>query len=249
MTYRSQGNNICRNIKIIPSINPYAEGSVEVVFGNTKVLVTASLSDEIPKWLKNEAGIVDRGWITAEYGMLPRSTHTRNKREASSGKQGGRTLEIQRLIGRAMRASIDDKLIPGALVTIDCDVIVADGGTRTASISGAWVALAQALNAYAIKNNLKNKIPLKQIAAISAGSLKGELLVDLCYEEDSNAEFDCNFVVNSDFNLVEIQGTAEKKTLSMSEIQDLFNLTLPSIKQIMEIQRQCASVLEMIDLL
>lgn len=246
MTLRNQANNLSRDIKIIPSINPYAEGSAQVIFGNTQVLVTASISEEVPKWLKSKTGDTERGWISAEYGMLPRSTHTRNKREASSGKQGGRTLEIQRLIGRAMRAAIDDKKIPGALITIDCDVIVADGGTRTASISGAWVALCHALQKYAERKNLNSQLEVTQIAAISAGTLNGELLVDLCYEEDSNADFDCNFVINSLKDLVEIQGTAEGRTLSFSKLHELFNLSLPTIEKIMDIQRKCTDHLSFI---
>ena len=243
---RNQDNNQAREIKITPSVNPYAEGSVQVNFGNTLVLVTASISEDTPRWLKNSSGETDRGWITAEYGMLPRSTHTRNKREAASGKQGGRTLEIQRLIGRAMRASIEDKKIPGALITLDCDVVVADGGTRTASISGAWVALCQALNTYAKTNKFKTPLEIRQIAAISAGSVGGNLLVDLCYEEDSNAEFDCNIALDSDYGIVEIQGTAEKKSLPFKEIEALYTDSLPTIKHIMALQSECVQDLEFI---
>jgi ribonuclease PH len=247
MNHRTQANNISREISITPQNNPYAEGSVEVNFGNTKVNITASISEEIPKWLKGTNGSIEKGWITAEYGMLPRSTHTRNKREAASGKQSGRTLEIQRLIGRSMRTAVSATEIPGALITIDCDVIVADGGTRTAAISGGWVALCFAINAFALKMGLKNKILINQIAAISSGSVNQNLIVDLCYEEDSNAEFDCNFVLNSRNEVIEIQGTAEKRSLSFNEINSLYELSLPTISKIMEIQRSCVGNLNMIE--
>lgn len=238
---RTHSKNQAREITITPNINPYAEGSAQVQFGNTKVLITASISEELPKWLLGSNGIPERGWITAEYGMLPRSTHSRNKREASSGKQGGRTLEIQRLIGRAMRAAIDDKKIPGLLITIDCDVIVADGGTRTAAITGAWVALCHALNkACSESEKRKFKIPspleVKHIMAISCGLVSGNLVVDLCYDEDSQAEFDCNFVVDSKRNIIEIQGTAERASLTMSQIQELFELTKPAFDTIQKSQ-------------
>jgi ribonuclease PH len=246
MTHRNQANNISREISITSQVNPYAEGSVEVNFGNTKVHVTASISEDVPKWPKNPTGQIEKGWITAEYGMLPRATHSRNKREAASGKQGGRTLEIQRLIGRAMRAAVNSNDIPGALITIDCDVIVADGGTRTAAISGGWVALCYAINSFAEKMSL-NKISLNQIAAISCGAVDNNLMVDLCYEEDSRAEFDCNFVVNSRNEIIEIQGTAEKRSLSFQEVTKLYELSLPSISKIMEIQMSCVNHLKLIE--
>ena len=245
---RERSNSSSRNISITPATNPYAEGSVDVRFGNTHLTVTASVSDEVPKWLKGPNGEIDKGWITAEYGMLPRSTHTRNKRESAAGKQGGRTLEIQRLIGRAMRASIDQKDIAGILVTLDCDVIVADGGTRTAAINGAWVALCHALHNFSTAKKMNKRFKVKGISAISAGSVNGELLVDLCYEEDSNAEFDCNFVINSDFELVEIQGTAEKKALKIQEIQKLLELSTPTLNQIFELQKKCCSELSTISI-
>lgn len=246
---RTHPHSQARHISISPFVNPYAEGSVEVSFGNTKVHVTASISEDLPKWLLGPGGTPERGWITAEYGMLPRATHSRNKREAASGKQGGRTLEIQRLIGRAMRAAIDDTKIPGLLITIDCDVLVADGGTRTAAISGAWVALCQALNkACANTHNKKINIPspllVTHIMAISCGQVSGNLLVDLCYEEDSSAEFDCNFVVDSQRNIIEIQGTAEKACLSMKQINELFSLTQPAFDTIQECQRKALGEME-----
>ncbi|MBP9839147.1 MAG: ribonuclease PH [Proteobacteria bacterium] len=224
--------NQLREIKIVPNVNPYAEGSAEVSFGNTKVLVTATIEREIPSWMREEKS----GWITAEYAMLPRSTHTRNRRESASGKQSGRTLEVQRLIGRALRAAIDLSKVEGLTLRLDCDVIVADGGTRTAAITGAWVALAQAIkwakNSYLINQNTE----LKQVAAISAGYVRGELMLDLCYEEDSKADFDLNVVINNERKIIEIQGSAERQALSGKQFSELIELTMPALEQIMKIQ-------------
>ncbi|MCC6931885.1 MAG: ribonuclease PH [Deltaproteobacteria bacterium] len=223
-----------REVKIITGVNPYAEGSAEVSFGKTKVLVTATVEKELPKWMAPGDG----GWITAEYGMLPRSTHTRNKREAAQGKQGGRTLEIQRLVARALRQAVDIKKLEGLTIRIDCDVLCADGGTRTASISGAWVALFQAIESAMKQGLLSSDITLKQVAAVSVGQVKGELLVDLCYEEDSGADFDLNVVCDEDLKIIEIQGTGERATLSLDEVNKLVLLSQPAIRKIMQIQKQ-----------
>lgn len=219
-----------------PGVSPYAEGSVEVSFGNTKVLVTASVEQETPRWMVPGSG----GWITAEYGMLPRSTHTRCRREAASGKQEGRTLEIQRLIGRALRAAVDLKKMDGITIRFDCDVIVADGGTRTAAISGAWVALAQAISWLQARGQAVD-LELKQIAAVSVGVVGGTEVVDLCYDEDSTADFDLNLVFTDNGELIEIQGTAERMSIPLASLQRLLGAGLTSCKEIMEIQRAAAA--------
>ncbi len=238
---RSDGrkNDEMRSLRITPGVNPYAEGSALIAFGSTEVLITASVENDVPRWMKEEG----RGWITAEYGMLPRATHTRNKREASSGKQGGRTMEIQRLIGRSLRAAVDLSSIPGLTIRLDCDVMVADGGTRTASISGAWVALVQALETSKQKGLLKEIPKVSQIAAVSVGSFEGEDLLDLCYEEDSQAEFDLNLVSNERSELIEIQGTGERAGLSLQRITSLTSIGLEGINSIMALQRKvCAEM-------
>ena len=217
-----------REIEIVPGVNPHAEGSVEVSFGKTKVLVTASVEREVPRWMREGEG----GWITAEYGMLPRSTHTRNRREASGGKQGGRTLEIQRLIGRSLRQAVSLKKIDGITVKIDCDVLVADGGTRTASITGAWVALAQALRWAEQEGLIDADIGLKQISAVSLGVVAGEPLLDLCYEEDSAADFDLNLVCNEDGDFIELQGTGEKRSVNEEELSQLLALGKKGLAEI-----------------
>ena len=217
-----------REVSIVTGWNPYAEGSVEVSYGNTKILVTASCSQDLPKWKSDESG-----WITAEYSMLPRSTHTRIKRE-----QNARAKEIQRLIGRSLRMAVDLDSIPNLSIRVDCDVIVADGGTRTASISGAWVALYLALKKCVEQGLLKKMPKVHQIAAVSVGSVKGKKLLDLCYEEDSNAEFDLNLVFNSDMELIEIQGTAETKAVPLDHIKDYLELAGKGIEQILAIQKE-----------
>ncbi len=226
-----------REIRIHPGAAAYAEGSAEVSFGNTRVLVAASVEKEIPKWMEAGAAL-PRGWITAEYGMLPRSTHTRNKREAALGKQSGRTLEIQRLIGRALRASIDLSQIPGVTIKVDCDVLCADGGTRTAAISGAWVALAQSLRWCLNAGLVTSAVPIQQIAAVSAGVVGGTPMLDLCYEEDSSADFDLNVVLDQQLRLIEIQGTAERTPMSAGTFQELLSLAESGIKHIMNLQSQ-----------
>ncbi len=207
---------------VILQINPirHAEGSCFVKFGHTHVLCTASVEGRVPPFLRNSG----QGWVTAEYGMLPRSTHTRTEREAARGKQSGRTQEIQRLIGRSMRSVIDLKAMGEMTVTLDCDVIQADGGTRTAAITGAWVALSLAFRKV-VKNRLLSASPVRsQVAAVSCGIFKGTPVLDLDYAEDSEAEADGNFVLTADGGLVEVQATAEKRPMRPEEVDALMAL-------------------------
>lgn len=232
-------NNELRKLSIKPHWNPYAEGSVDVSYGNTRILVTASCEKEAPKW--KEQGDLS-GWVTAEYGMLPRATHTRNRREATLAQQGGRTSEIQRLVGRSLRAALNLTEIPGLTFKIDCDVIIADGGTRTASISGAWVALYLSVKK-AFDTGLIASMPkIEQVAAVSVGSVDGSKLLDLCYEEDSKAEFDLNLVFKSQGDLVEIQGTAEHKTISIQDLTELLSVGWTGVSQIMQVQREVLGI-------
>ncbi len=194
-----------RSIAIAPAFTKYAEGSVLISFGETKVLVTASIEEKVPPFLRGKG----EGWVTAEYGMLPRATHTRGNREAAKGKQSGRTQEIQRLIGRSLRAVVDLKKLGERQIIIDCDVIQADGGTRTASISGAWVALRLAVNTLLASGAIKEDPILQKVAAISCGVYEGVPVLDLDYIEDSNAGADANFVLTGDGQIVEAQATAE----------------------------------------
>jgi len=224
-----------REVRIRAGVNPYAEGSAEIEFGNTKVLVTASIEKDLPDWLRERG----TGWITAEYGMLPRATHTRNKREAASGKQNGRTLEIQRLIGRSLRQAIELK--SPISIRIDCDVIVADGGTRTASISGAWVALKLALQSAERSGLISPGYELHQVAAVSVGVVKGEELLDLCYAEDSKADFDLNLVYRQDGKIIEIQGCGESAPLELEKIYALSKLAKIGCDRIFEAQNRALS--------
>ena len=211
----------------------HAEGSVLVEFGNTKVLCNATVEEGVPRFMKGEG----RGWVTAEYSMLPRATHTRSQREAARGKQGGRTLEIQRLIARALRAAVDLSLLGENTITIDCDVIQADGGTRTASISGACVALADALSWMRAKGILKNN-PMKcMIAAVSVGVYKGVPITDLEYEEDSAAETDMNVVMTDTGKLIEVQGTAEEEPFSFEEMYEMMELAKHSLREVFDLQK------------
>ncbi|WAJ70018.1 ribonuclease PH [Catenovulum adriaticum] len=222
-----------RPISITRNFTAHAEGSVLVEFGETKVICTASASDGVPRFMKGKG----EGWITAEYGMLPRSTHTRCDREAARGKQGGRTLEIQRLIGRALRAAVDLKALGEHTITIDCDVIQADGGTRTASITGACVALVDALTFLRKKGSLKTN-PLKHmIAAISVGVYKGEVIADLEYLEDSDAETDMNVVMTETGKLIEVQGTAEGEPFSFEEMNEMLEYARHAVREITDIQK------------
>jgi ribonuclease PH len=206
----------------------HAEGSVLVGFGNTKVICTASVEDRQPRWLKND----NQGWVTAEYGMLPRSTHSRMGREAARGGQGGRTMEIQRLIGRALRASIDLGKLGPRTITLDCDVIQADGGTRTASISGAFVALSQAVKALMRDGTLDNNPIVGNVASVSVGIYAGTPVLDLDYAEDSSAETDMNVVMDSFDRFIEIQGTAEGAPFSEDEMHAMLELARKGISEI-----------------
>ncbi|KUM54143.1 ribonuclease PH [Rheinheimera sp. EpRS3] len=212
----------------------HAEGSVLVEFGNTKVICTASVIEGVPRFMKGQG----KGWITAEYGMLPRATHTRNDREAARGKQGGRTMEIQRLIGRALRTAVDLKLLGENTITIDCDVIQADGGTRTASITGACVALVDALNFMRAKGIIKTNPLNFMVAAVSVGIYKGTAVADLDYAEDSNAETDMNIVMTETGKVIEIQGTAEEAPFSFEEMQQMMDLGKHAIREIIDEQKR-----------
>ena len=226
--------NQIRPVSFTRNYTLHAEGSVLVEFGNTKVLCTATVEAGVPRFMKGQG----KGWINAEYGMLPRSTHTRNAREAARGKQGGRTMEIQRLIARALRAAVDLKALGENTITIDCDVIQADGGTRTASISGACVALVDALTRMRAKG-MNNSNPLKHmIAAISVGIYKGQPITDLEYLEDSEAETDMNVILTETGKIIEVQGTAEGEPFSFDELDELLTLAKHSIREIIDVQKQ-----------
>lgn len=212
----------------------YAEGSVLVSFGETRVLCNASIEEKVPHFMKGEG----RGWVTAEYSMLPRATHTRSGREAARGKVGGRTMEIQRLIGRSLRAVTDLKLLGERTVLIDCDVIQADGGTRTASITGAYVALVDALRKLQREGLLKNDPLRDSVAAISVGIVDGSPLLDLCYEEDFRAEVDMNFVMTGSGKFVEVQGTAEEEPFSVEQLQALQTLATKGCADLDVLQRK-----------
>ena len=223
-----------REIKITRHFTAYAEGSVLIEVGNTKVLCNASVSGSVPRFLKGKG----KGWVTAEYSMLPRATHTRNMREAAKGKQGGRTLEIQRLIARSLRAAVDLEAFGENMITVDCDVIQADGGTRTASITGACIALADALNWMVSEGKIK-KSPLKQmIAAVSVGIYKGTPVCDLDYDEDSNAETDMNVVMTETGGMIEIQGTAEDGAFSHEELLAMLSLAKGGITNLVIEQKK-----------
>jgi ribonuclease PH len=222
-----------RAVTLETGVNRYAEGSCLVTFGHTKVLVTASVDEGVPGFLRGKG----QGWVTAEYGMLPRATHTRGRREAAQGKQSGRTQEIQRLIGRSMRAVVDMKALGERQISIDCDVMQADGGTRTAAITGAWVALRLATR-YLMTEGLIAKDPiLDQVAAISCGVYEGVPVLDLDYEEDSNAEADANFVLTGAGDIVEIQATGEKRGFTRAEFESLFDLARKGIAELIELQK------------
>ena len=223
-----------RRLTIEPHVSPYAEGSCLICVGNTHVICTASVDEKVPPFLRG-AG---QGWVTAEYGMLPRATHSRMDREAARGKQSGRTQEIQRLIGRSLRAIIDLKKLGERQIKIDCDVIRADGGTRTASITGAWVALSLAVEDL-MQKGLLGAMPLhEQVAAISCGLVAGEALADLDYNEDSNAETDANFVLTASGGIVEIQGTAEQHPFSEKQLTEMMALAKKGCQHLFEVQMQ-----------
>ena len=218
-----------REIVIEPGFTRHAEGSCLVSFGETRVLCTASVETQLPPWLRGRG----QGWVTAEYGMLPRATHTRNKREAATGKQGGRTLEIQRLIGRALRAVIDLKALGERTITVDCDVLQADGGTRTAAITGGYVAMADAVNALVRKGVLRDSPIHGQVAAVSVGIWAGQPVLDLDYAEDSDAETDMNIVMNNGGGFIEVQGTAEGHAFRRNELDELLNLAANGVGQLL----------------
>ena len=230
-------NNEMREIKFCSNYIGNAEGSCLVKFGETHVLCTASVEEKVPIFMKNSG----KGWVTAEYGMLPRSTHTRTSREASRGKQSGRTLEIQRLIGRSLRSIIDLKLLGERQIIIDCDVIQADGGTRTASITGGWVSLSCAINRLLHTNKLKTNPIINQICAISCGIWKGFPILDLDYSEDSTAEVDSNFVFTSDGKLVEIQASSEADPFERTKMDMLLDLALEGTKVLFEKQMKAVN--------
>ena len=222
-----------RAVTLETGVNRYAEGSCLVSFGHTKVLVTASLDEGVPGFLRGKG----QGWVTAEYGMLPRATHTRGRREAAQGKQSGRTQEIQRLIGRSLRAVTDMRALGERQISIDCDVIQADGGTRTASITGAWVALRLATRYLLDEGVIKTDPILDQVAAISCGVFQDQPVLDLDYEEDSQAEADANFVLTGAGDIVEIQATGEKRGFSRDEFEQLVSLARLGIGELITMQR------------
>jgi ribonuclease PH len=226
-----------RSINITRNYTMHAEGSVLIECGDTKVLCTASVGERVPPWLKGQG----RGWVTAEYGMLPRSTTERMRREAASGKQGGRTMEIQRLIGRSLRAAIDLEVLGERVITLDCDVIQADGGTRTSSISGAWVALSDAIQGLLDAGTLEKSPLLSSVASISVGIYKGVPILDLDYAEDSSADTDMNIVMNAEGHFIEIQGTAEAAPFSDEEMSAMLKLAHKGIREINEIQQRAIS--------
>jgi ribonuclease PH len=222
-----------RAVSMERGVVKYAEGSCLVKFGDTHVLVTASLEDRLPPWLKGQG----RGWITAEYGMLPRATSERTRREATAGKQGGRTVEIQRLIGRSLRSVVDLEARGERQITIDCDVLQADGGTRTASITGGWVALYDCI-AWMKKRDMLRADPLRDhIAAISCGVFGGSAVLDLDYAEDSEADTDANFVMTGDGRIVEVQGTAEKEPFSEEQLLTLLALARKGVAKLVDLQK------------
>ena len=224
-------SNQLREVSIETDVNIHAEGSALVKFGNTHVLCTATIEDSVPRWMRGS----NEGWITAEYGMLPRSTNDRMNREAARGKQSGRTQEIQRLIGRSLRQSVNLKYLKGKTIHVDCDVIQADGGTRTASITGGCVALFQA-----IKNHHDDQRAIRSyVAAVSLGVLNNQVILDLDYKEDSKAETDLNLVMTEDRGIIEIQGTGEEAPFSIDQLNEIITIGSDAISDIIEIQKAC----------
>ena len=225
-----------RTVTLETGVNRYAEGSCLVSFGHTRVLVTASVEESVPPFLRKSG----TGWVTAEYGMLPRATHTRGRREAAAGKQSGRTQEIQRLIGRSLRAVVDTRALGERQVLIDCDVLQADGGTRTAAITGAWVALKRATG-WLVREGVLSANPVSdQVAAISCGLYADTPVLDLDYEEDSAAEADANFVLTGSGSIVEIQATGEKRGFSRGEFDALYELARGGVERLAVMQREAA---------
>jgi len=233
-----RANNEMRPISFITNFTKHAEGSVLVSFGDTRVICTATVEEHTPRWMDKDQG----GWVTAEYGMLPRSTNTRMGREAARGKQGGRTMEIQRLIGRSLRAAMDLKKLGEHTITIDCDVIQADGGTRTASISGGFVALVMAVRHLMKKGRLTENPIIHHVASVSTGIYQGTPILDLDYAEDSNAETDMNVVMNETGGFIEVQGTAEGEVFSRDEMDQMLALASKGIREIITEQQQVLKV-------
>ena len=230
--------NQLRPIKISRHFTPYAEGSILVEFGNTKVICNASVVDGVPRFLKGK----NQGWISAEYGMLPRATHSRTEREAAKGKQGGRTLEIQRLIGRSLRACVDLKYLGEHTITIDCDVIQADGGTRTASITGACVALYDAIEWMVKNDKIRKKPKFEWVAAVSVGIYRHQVVLDLDYAEDVVAETDMNIIMNEQQRFIELQGTAEDGSFDYQHLQEMLKMGQLGIEQLINIQKQTVGI-------
>lgn len=234
MRNHNRAHNALRAISFERHYTKHAEGSVLVSFGDTKVLCTASIEAGVPRWLKGQ----NQGWLTAEYGMLPRATNTRNQREAARGKQSGRTQEIQRLIGRSLRAMIDLSKLGENTIYIDCDVIQADGGTRTASITGACVAVVDALESLQRQGKLKTDPFVGLVAAVSVGVKNGDILLDLDYNEDSSCDTDLNVVMTEAGGFIEIQGTAEDKPFTRAQADAMLTVAESGIKQLIELQKQ-----------
>jgi ribonuclease PH len=233
MRTNGRGEREFRKISLEAGFSKYAEGSCLARFGDTHVLCTASIEDRVPPHVFGTGA----GWVTAEYGMLPRSTHDRMRREASQGKQGGRTLEIQRLIGRALRAAVDLKALGQRTITLDCDVLQADGGTRTAAITGAWVALSLAVRSLQRAGKIKTEPMVGSVAAISVGHKGGVALLDLDYSEDSTADVDMNVVATGEGKLVEVQGTAEGTPFGRGELDAMLDLALEGIQRLGALQQ------------
>jgi len=229
-----RANDQMRDVTLEPGFNKYAEGSCLARFGNTHVLCTASVDERVPPWMRNSG----KGWVTAEYGMLPRSTHTRTNREAARGKQSGRTQEIQRLIGRSLRSVTDLSALGERQINLDCDVLQADGGTRTASITGAYVALHIALQKLVTDGILKSVPMTEQLTAVSCGIYQDQAVLDLDYDEDSNAHTDANFVLTGGGKIIEIQGTAEESPFSRAQFNDLLDLAEIGATQLAAAQRK-----------
>jgi ribonuclease PH len=232
--------NELRPVKFTPNFTRHAEGSVLAEFGDTRVICTATVENRVPPWLRGAS----QGWVTGEYGMLPRSTHSRIAREAARGRQGGRTMEIQRLIGRSLRAAVDLAALGERTVTLDCDVIQADGGTRTASISGAYVAMVMAMQRLKAANALKRNPVHGHIAAVSVGIWRGEPVLDLDYAEDCEAETDMNVVMNEAGRFVEVQGTAEGHAFTRDEFQALIELAELGVREIVAAQNAALAAIE-----
>ena len=229
----NRGYNELRPVKIIPNFISYASGSALIEFGNTKVICTATLEDKVPAFLKGTG----KGWLTGEYAMIPASTQTRKTRESTKGKLEGRTQEIQRLIGRSLRSVLDLDIIGERTIWIDCDVIQADGGTRTASITGGFIALVHCIN-WMIDHEMIEKSPINSyIAAVSVGICEGQAVLDMCFEEDSNAKVDMNLVMNNKGEFIEIQGTGEDRPFSLEELQQMLDLGRKGIMELIQLQK------------